>query len=188
MTGGDKMVARHLYASEFEFTPQFKLWMATNHKPIIRGTDDGIWRRIMLIPFLVQIPKDKVDKELKYKLQREASGILNWIVQGAMMWQAEGLEPPEIIKKASDEYRQEMDAIEFFISEKCERGDGYMAPAGELYDVYKRWSDESGEHQFNKQKFGSEMKAKFNYKHTKHGRYYEGLKIITDSRINFLKG
>lgn len=140
----------------------------------------------MLIPFLVQIPKDKVDKDLKYKLQREASGILNWIVQGAMMWQREGLEPPESIRKASGEYRQEMDVIEFFISEKCERGEGYMAPASELYEVYKRWTDESGEHQFNKQKFGSEMKAKFKYKRTMHGRYYQGLKIVTDPRTNFL--
>lgn len=186
MTGGDKMVARHLYASEFEFTPRFKLWMATNHKPIIRGTDDGIWRRIMLIPFLVQIPKNKVDKDLKYKLQREASGILNWIVQGAMMWQREGLEPPESIRKASGEYRQEMDVIEFFISEKCERGEEYMAPAGELYDVYKKWSDESGEHQFGKQNFGREMKKKFAYKRTMHGIYYQGLRIVDDPRLNFI--
>src|SRR5699024_10404141 len=70
LTGGDKITARFLYGEDFEFHPQFKLWVSTNHKPIIRGTDDGIWRRMVLIPFSVQIPEHKVDKDLKYKLLR----------------------------------------------------------------------------------------------------------------------
>ena len=82
LTGGDKVTARFLYGKEFEFTPEFKLWLATNHKPIIRGTDDGIWRRMNLIPFTIQIPDHKKDKNLKYKLKRESVGILNWIVEG----------------------------------------------------------------------------------------------------------
>ncbi|EDO0402209.1 DNA primase, partial [Listeria monocytogenes] len=61
LTGGDKVTARHLYKDEFEFTPEFKIWMATNHKPIIRGRDDGIWRRLHLVPFTVKIPDEKVD-------------------------------------------------------------------------------------------------------------------------------
>jgi putative DNA primase/helicase len=76
LTGGDKVTARHLYGKEFEFEPEFKLWLATNHKPIIRGTDDGIWRRLNLIPFIVQIPDHKKDKNLKYKLQTEQQDIL----------------------------------------------------------------------------------------------------------------
>lgn len=187
MTGGDKMVARHLYANEFEFNPEFKLWMATNHKPLIRGTDDGMWRRIMLIPFAVQIPKEKVDKDLKYKLQREAAGILNWIVQGAMMWQSEGLEPPQVVRDASKDYRDEMDVISFFISECCELGENYRAPAGELFTQYQEWAKDSSEYSMSKQKFGREMKTKFPYKRDMNGRYYQGLKIVHDSRINFLK-
>lgn len=186
MTGGDKMVARHLYASEFEFTPEFKLWMATNHKPLIRGTDDGMWRRIMLIPFPVQIPADKVDKELKYKLEREGSGILNWIVQGAMMWQSEGLNPPQIVTNASKEYRDEMDVISFFVSECCEIGDGYQAPAGELFETYKNWAEDSSEYSMRKQKFGREMKKKFSSKRTNQGIYYQGLRLKTDPRMNFV--
>ena len=85
LTGGDKVTARFLYGKEFEFTPEFKLWLATNHKPIIRGTDDGIWRRMNLIPFTIQIPDHKKDKNLKYKLKRESVGILNWIVEGCLM-------------------------------------------------------------------------------------------------------
>ncbi|PEO93949.1 DNA primase, partial [Bacillus toyonensis] len=82
LTGGDKVTARFLYENEFDFMPQFKLWMATNHKPIIRGTDDGIWRRMAIIPFTVQIPKEKVDKRLKHKLRRELKAILHWAVEG----------------------------------------------------------------------------------------------------------
>lgn len=186
MTGGDKMVARHLYASEFEFTPEFKLWMATNHKPLIRGTDDGMWRRIMLIPFPVQIPKDKVDKELKYKLQREASGILNWIVQGAMMWQREGLNPPKIVTDASEEYRNEMDVISFFVSECCDIGEGYRAPAGELFKKYQEWAKESSEYLMPKQRFGREMTKKYESKKTREGKFYIGLKLKSDSRLSFI--
>ena len=76
--GGDRVTARHLYGNEFEFTPEFKLWMGTNHKPIIRGTDIGIWRRIHLIPFTVQIPTEQVDRQLKYKLKAEYPAILKW--------------------------------------------------------------------------------------------------------------
>ncbi|WP_281828849.1 phage/plasmid primase, P4 family [Lactobacillus amylolyticus] len=189
MTGGDKLVARYLYGKEFEFIPQFKIWMATNHKPLIRGTDDGIWRRIVLIPFMVQIPIEKVDKDLKSKLKREASGILNWIVDGALAWQKEGLEPPEIVKNASKDYRNEMDVLSYFISECCEIGSGigFKAQAGELYGKYKSWAEENSEYKMSSQKFGREMRKKFKYVRKMNGRFYIGLKIITDSRLNFLK-
>lgn len=187
MTGGDKMVARHLYANEFEFNPEFKLWMATNHKPLIRGTDDGMWRRIMLIPFAVQIPKEKVDKELKYKLQREAAGILNWIVQGAMMWQSEGLEPPQVVQDASKDYRDEMDVLSFFISECCEEDEDYRAPAGALFDRYQEWAKESSEYSMPKQKFGREMRKRFKYVRKSHGRFYLGVRLTHDSRLDFLQ-
>ncbi|WPG23491.1 phage/plasmid primase, P4 family [Enterococcus faecium] len=90
LTGGDKVTARHLYGKEFEFEPEFKLWLATNHKPIIRGTDDGIWRRLNLIPFTVQIPDHKKDKNLKFKLQTELQGILKWAIDGCLLWQRKG--------------------------------------------------------------------------------------------------
>ena len=90
LTGGDRVTARKLYGNEFEFSPEFKLWMGTNHKPIIRGTDIGIWRRIMLIPFTATIPDETIDKNLKYKLRQELPAILNWAVEGCLMWYREG--------------------------------------------------------------------------------------------------
>ena len=137
ITGGDKVTARFLYAEEFEYTPKFKIWVSTNHKPIIRGTDDGIWRRLVLIPFDVQIPEEKVDKDLKYKLLREAPAILNWMAEGAYMWMREGLELPEKLKASSKAYRTEMDVIEQFIEDECKRVDDGRVKANELYSVYK---------------------------------------------------
>ncbi|WP_461240670.1 DNA primase family protein, partial [Paucilactobacillus sp. N302-9] len=187
LTGGDTVTARYLYGKEFEYQPQFKLWLATNHKPIIRGTDDGIWRRLMLIPFKVQIPIEKVDKDLKYKLERESVGILNWIVEGALKWQREGLNPPESVTNASKEYRDEMDVITMFVNECCDTDVSYRAPAGELFKTYKNWAVENSEYSMSKQKFGREMQQKFDYSKDRNGRFYSGLRITPDTRLDWIK-
>lgn len=178
LTGGDKITARFLYGEDFDFHPQFKLWVSTNHKPIIRGTDDGIWRRMVLIPFTVQIPEHKVDKDLKHKLLREAPAILDWMVEGTLLWQKEGLGMPESIKTASQSYRREMDVLESFIGDVCITGEEYRAPAGELFAKYKEWARDNEEYLMSKQKFGQKMKEKFEYKRDQQGRYYAGLKTI----------
>lgn len=178
LTGGDKITARFLYGEDFDFHPKFKLWVSSNHKPIIRGTDDGIWRRMVLIPFLVQIPEHKMDKDLKYKLLREAPAILDWALEGALLWQKEGLEMPDSIKQASQSYRQEMDVLESFIGDVCNVSPGAKARAGELFSEYKDWAKENEEYLMSKQKFGQKMKEKFEYKRDSSGRYYDGLKII----------
>lgn len=178
LTGGDKITARFLYGEDFDFNPKFKLWVSSNHKPIIRGTDDGIWRRMILIPFAVQIPEDKMDKDLKYKLLREAPAILDWALEGVLLWQKEGLEIPETIKQASQNYRQEMDVLESFIADVCTVIPGGKAPAGDLFVKYKDWARENEEYLMSKQKFGQKMKEKFEYLRDSKGRYYSGLKII----------
>lgn len=186
LTGGDTVTARFLYGKEFEFEPQFKIWLATNHKPIIRGTDDGIWRRLMMIPFLVQIPEDKVDKKLSAKLKSESIGILNWIVDGAIKWQKEGLNPPAVVTKASKEYRDEMDTITLFVNDCCQVDPSLEAPAGDLFKLYQSWAKENSEYLMPKQKFSREMRQKFKYKKRNNGRYYIGLRIPPDERLNFI--
>lgn len=178
ITGGDKVTARFLYAEEFEYTPKFKIWVSTNHKPIIRGTDDGIWRRLILIPFEVQIPEEKVDKDLKYKLLREAPAILNWMTEGAYMWMQEGLNMPEKLKSAGQSYRTEMDVIEQFIEEKCRRIEGGKSIANELYETYKKWADDNNEYKMDKNKFGKKMKEKFDSKRMNTGVNYFGIEIV----------
>nr|WLJ25856.1 MAG: dsDNA helicase [Staphylococcus phage HS12] len=177
ITGGDKVTARFLYAEEFEYTPKFKIWVSTNHKPIIRGTDDGIWRRLVLIPFDVQIPEEKVDKDLKYKLLREAPAILNWMAEGAYMWMREGLELPEKLKDAGQTYRTEMDVVEQFIQEKCKRAEGVRETGKALYEEYKKWADENNEYKMDKNKFGKKLKEKFRSKKMNNGVNYLGVEL-----------
>ena len=178
ITGGDKVTARFLYAEEFEYTPKFKIWVSTNHKPIIRGTDDGIWRRLVLIPFDVQIPEEKVDKDLKYKLLREAPAILNWMAEGAYMWMREGLELPEKLKDAGQTYRTEMDVVEQFIQEKCKRAEGVKETGKALYEEYKKWADENNEYKMDKNKFGKKLKEKFRSKRMTNGVNYLGIELV----------
>lgn len=176
LTGGDKVTARFLYEDEFEFAPQFKLWMATNHKPIIRGTDDGIWRRMAIIPFTVQIPEDKVDRSLKHKLRRELTAILNWAVEGYMLWRSTGLNEPQTIKDQRKEYRTEMDSIEAFIEECCIRDEKSKVKSKELYQSYREWASDNGQYMMSSTKFGREMGKKF-IKYQSNGIYYRGLSL-----------
>lgn len=188
LTGGDKILARFLYGSEFEYKPKFKIWMATNHLPIIRGTDDGIWRRIKIIPFNIQIPKEKVDKKLEYKLKAEYTGILNWIVQGAIMWQQEGLEDPEAVRQVIENYRTEMDPLDAFLEECCTTGQNYSIKAREMYDAYHEWAKESEEYKMSLNKFGREMSKKLLRVKKMDGWYYVGLKLKepdSDYKFNF---
>ena len=161
LTGGSKVTCRFLYGDEFEYTPEFKIWIATNHKPVIRGTDFGIWRRIKLIPFEVNIPKDKVDKNLKFKLRKEFPQILAWAVEGCMMWQREGMEEPECVLEATKEYKQEMDLIAGFV-EQCIMID-YTADkiqASDLFGVYSRWAKQNNEYEMSSKKFFMEVAKK----------------------------
>lgn len=178
LTGEDTVTARKLYGNEFEFKPEFKLWMATNHKPIIRGTDTGIWRRIHMIPFTVSIPEDKKDKQLKDKLAEEYPAILKWAVEGCLLWQREGLEMPRAVREMCKEYRREMDVISAFIDDRCEVVERSFAKASQLYAAYVAWCDENNEHKFSNTKFGVEMAKRFEKKHTRDGWFYIGIKLL----------
>jgi putative DNA primase/helicase len=120
--------------------------MATNHKPVIKGTDYGIWRRIKLIPFTTRIAEDKQDKNLEEKLKAEASGILNWILEGTAQWQKEGLKAPAEIINATDDYRSEMDVIGNFVKECCEEKYGTKIRVRELFKAYQDWCNQNNEH------------------------------------------
>jgi putative DNA primase/helicase len=155
MTGGDTVTARFLYGEHFEFTPQFKLWLGTNHKPTIRGQDEGVWRRIRLIPFTVSIPRYKQDHTLKDKLKLEAPGILNWALEGLAQWQANGLQEPVIVKNATKEYRADQDVIGHFLDARCTKEAGLESPARELYQAYKQWAEQTGEWVLNERVFSN---------------------------------
>jgi putative DNA primase/helicase len=103
ITGNDPLTAQFPYGEYFNFVPTFKKFMASNHKPVIRGMDHGIWRRIKLIPFTTTIPEEKMDRHLERRLLEERPGILNWLMEGALRWRREGLRTPPAIASATDE-------------------------------------------------------------------------------------
>ena len=157
LTGGDTITARDLHAKPISFQPTFKLFLATNHKPQIRGTDNGIWRRIHLIPWTVAIPPEEQDKDLKEKLLAELPGILAWIVEGAVAWCQHGLMPPAKVKAATDAYRAEMDSLAAFFAERCVVGPTYRTGATELYKEYRDWAEQGGEHPMSQVRFGQRL-------------------------------
>lgn len=175
LTGDDTVTARKLYSEEFEFKPEFKLWMATNHKPIIRGTDTGIWRRIHMIPFDVQIPEDKVDKNLTHKLKAEMTGIFKWCIDGCLMWQREGLQMPAAVLKSVREYRREMDVISAFIEDKCTlKG---TVQASTLYAAYVSWADSNNEYCMSNTKFSTELAKRFEKVRGKNYNFFNGISL-----------
>lgn len=181
LTGGDRVTARKLYADEMEFSPEFKIWMGTNHKPVIRGTDFGIWRRLCIIPFTVKIPANKVDKHLRYKLMREYPGILRWAVDGALAWKREGLAPyPACIRDALSEYRNEMDVFSAFLSE-CTTPEGEVS-SKDLYRAYVAWAKESNEYVMSAIKFGRECGKRFENRHARVGTSLIGVSLNSGAR------
>ena len=184
LTGDDMVTARKLYGDEFEYRPEFKLWLATNHKPTIRGTDLGIWRRIHIIPFVKCIPEDKVDKNLGEKLREEMPDILAWMMEGYRLWKYEGLHKPKAVEDSVKEYRTEMDVIAAFLdSDYCM--DGGEAKASSLYAVYCRWAGESNEYKMSSRKFGIEMGKRYKKKKDSKGNItYVGLSLTSISISN----
>ncbi len=173
LTGGDTITARFLFKEYFEFKPTFKLWLATNHKPVIRGTDLAIWRRIRLIPFTVTIPEGERDPRLPAKLRDELPGILAWAVAGCLEWQREGLGVPAEVKDATEIYRAEQDNLAGFLRECCDlAGD---VKASSLLDAYKAYS---GEKITAKELVRLLTERGFTAKHTKQGNFWQGLSLV----------
>lgn len=152
MTGDAALTARFMRAEFFTFEPTFKVFLATNHLPKITGTDHGIWRRIRLIPFTVTIADDEKDPNLKKKLLAERDGILRWAVQGCGEWlngdaatgAPPGLRPPDRVVQATKQYRNDMDVLADFLSERCVLGDGRTTTNSDLYNAFKAWCIDNG--------------------------------------------
>lgn len=157
VTGGDPITSAFKFKDEFEFMPRFKLLMATNHKPVIKGTDYAIWRRIKLIPFGVTIPEDERDEQLTDKLKTELPGILAWTVRGCLDWQRDGLNEPTDVRAATNAYRAEQDVIGQFIDECCIEGPRMQVATADLYAAYAKWCDDGGERGVNQRRFAQQM-------------------------------
>ena len=161
MTGGDKLVTRFLYGEFFEYIPQFKVFLAVNHKPDIRDTTNSIWRRIKLMEFNNTFTEQERDKNFPTKIMAsELPGILAWAVEGCLMWQQEGITAPDIVAKATRIYKEEMDSFSHFFNECCIVREGARVSNKMLRAKYDEWCSENGERGLTQRPFSRKLRER----------------------------
>ena len=181
LTGGDTISAQFKFGNEFSFRPKFKIWMSTNNKPIIRGTDLGIWRRMFMFPFVNTFTEKEKDKDLLDKLKAESDRILGWCIKGYQKYQEIGdLVKATTLKNAAQEYKEQMDVITQFINRECEVKSGARIDCKELYNAYKAWAMDNVEFCIKESKFMEDLKSKgFAVESTSaKKKYYSGISLI----------
>lgn len=162
LTSGEPILIRRLHAEFNEVYPTFKLVISGNHKPDVRGADDGIWRRVLLVPWEVQIPVAEVDRQLPDRLWGERAGVLNWLLEGALEYLTHGLMIPDAVRAATDTYREESDPIGAFIDAECQvtGDDSDTASPGDLYTRFKVFCEGQGVNIWNASTFTRQLPMK----------------------------
>ena len=191
LTGGDIVSARRMREDFWTFEPTHKLILGTNHKPTMKTTDHGTWRRQKLVPFTVQIPNEKQDKSLPAKLRAEAPGLLRWAVEGCIAWQRAGdLGEPAAVRQATQAWRDESDPLGAFLAAECEMGERFRAETAGLYAAYQRWALDNDGEQLGKQAFGRRLTERglTANKGTKGVRFWGGLRLLPAGRNTLSSG
>ena len=179
LTGGDAVSARFMRQDYFEYTPQFKLVIAGNHKPGLRSVDEAIRRRFHLIPFAVTIPPEQRDAELPERLKAEWPGILQWMIDGCLEWQRSGLCPPPAVRDATAAYLETEDAIAAWIDDRCERDPKAWASRAELFSSWTAWAESAGEYAGSMKTFIEKLETRGFHQHRdRRGRGFYGLRIL----------
>lgn len=196
LTGENTITTRFLYQDEFSYKPHFTLWMTSNFKPSIKSQDWGTWRRVKLIPWEFQVEPNRRDEQLKYKLRKEASGILNWALRGLQRYVQAGYKMayPAKVEAATQEYRTSQDVLGQFISARCQVGGDYKIRTSELFKAFQDWAEASRErHTFTLRTFGAALEKRKDYcffRSTVNGTSrINGLSLIPvvgENAINFL--
>ena len=167
ITGGEQIDARFLNKGFFSFLPSFKVTISGNHKPKITGHDDGIWRRVMLVPWDVQIAKEDVDKDLPDKLKKEAAGILNRLLAGLLDWREHGLIEPDSVIAATAKYREQSDQLGRFLAECTRHTVGARSKSSLLFGLFTTWAKASGAAEWQPVGFSKAMEDRgFESKHS----------------------
>lgn len=187
VTGEDAITARFLHREFFTYTPRFKVVLVTNHKPVISGTDHGIWRRVVLVPFPVTIPKEKQDKWLLDKLTAELPGILAWAIDGFHAWREQGLgDLPQALSMANSEYRQNSDILGMWLEDRCRIDTSpqshLFATSSELYKSYEGWALDMGHRPMSSTSLGNRLRERgLTQSKARGGRGWRGITLKSPS-------
>jgi|GEM_PF-911450 len=184
LTGGERIMARRMREDFWQFNPTHKLVLCTNHKPIIKGTDHGIWRRLLLIPFLQQFDGQNQNKQLPEQLRAESKGILAWAVQGCLDWQRVGLNPPDIVSNATEDYRRSEDILGRFLADCCVRSLAVSVRFSKLYESLEQWANDSGDFLPSKRAAGMWLDENGFERYSANGRCYRGLMLNAASDVS----
>jgi putative DNA primase/helicase len=191
LTGDDPVKGRFMRQDFFEFDMTAKLWLLANHKPAVRGSDWGIWRRIKLMPWNVVVPDAERDPHLRDKLRAEAPGILVWAVRGCLAWQQDGMRTPDSVVAATEAYRVESDLLGEFLEEHCVLGPTYFVTAGALFRQYQEWANSQGigerdPARMTSTAFGKKMGQRFERGRAHNGaRGYRGIGLVSERQEGF---
>ena len=169
LTGGDRLKARRMREDFWSFDPSHTFVMLTNHKPVVSGTDEGIWRRLRLVPWDVVIPEEERDEELPDRLALELDAVLAWLIRGYQDWHEHGLADPERVTKATADYRDESDALGRFIDQRCMLGHGTVG-SSELFAAWSKWCAEEGEEPGTQTAFAAALQNRGLDNYTQNGR------------------
>lgn len=182
LTGGDTITARRMRQDFYQFRPSHLLVLQTNHRPKVQGTDEGVWRRLRLIPFAYTVPKEQRDPQLPRKLLAELPGILTWAWQGWQRYQVHGFNDPPAVRAATADYREASDAVGLFLTEFCDVVPGLTVTAGDLYRAYGQWCEEAGERARSQRDFGMRLSER-GFERVRYGgiHRWRGLTVRTEA-------
>jgi putative DNA primase/helicase len=186
LTGGDDITARRMREDFWTFKPSHTAIMATNHKPVIRGTDKGIWRRVKLVPFTVGIDDADAIKDMPARLRAEWPGILAWCVKGCLAWRERGLDTPEEVVDATAKYKGDQDILGLFLAEHTIATPQARAKATALYARYREWAEDGNEFVVSQRAFGDALAERGFQKKMSNGTWYLGIGLIagdTDGNV-----
>jgi len=186
LTGGEPITVRHLNKGFFDFSPAFKLVLSFNRKPTVRGTDDGIWRRLLMVPFDQQIPTDDVDKNFLALLKEEGPAILNWVLDGYRLWRESGLAIPDKVRDATEAYRADSDPLGNFLDGACVISGVQtdVATSAELFTAYCSWCRKNALEPINSTRFGRRMGERRGVTKIRSGTIrYAGIQLIDRSLL-----
>lgn len=179
LTGGDRVKARRMHQDFYEFVPTHTLVMLSNYRPRADASDIALWRRVQLVLFAYSVPKGEEDLTLGQRIiEQEASGVLAWIVRGAVEWCTRRLDAPPSVLAQTAEYRESEDSVGAFVDECCRRHPVARTPSGELHTTYKKWCDANGHRALSGNDFSEDLQSRgFGRQRTRVGRFIVGLEL-----------
>lgn len=185
MTGGDPITARFMRQDNFTFIPRFKLVISGNHEPVLHNVDQAMRRRFNILPFRHKPPQ--VDRTLEQRLRAEHGRILQWMIDGCLDWQRNGLIRPASVVEQTDQYFNEQDLLGQFIADQCELGSDYHEEAGQLFHAWERYARAAGEYAGKQKMLGAALRKR-GFKpdrlpsHARQ-RIYRGLRLIAADEL-----